>query len=74
MNEMIMVCHSLNNNTLTGFVISLYLNTNPLISLIPPNFRIASNFRHLLSCGTIIGINLFKKKRSCFLIKEVIIE
>ena len=36
MNEMIMVCHSLNNNTCTGLVISLCLNTNPLISLIPP--------------------------------------
>ena len=35
MNKMIMVCHSLNNYTRTGFVISLCLNTNPLISLIP---------------------------------------
>ena len=36
MNEMIIVCHSLNNNTCMGLVISLCLNTNPLISLIPP--------------------------------------
>ena len=35
MNEMIMVCHSLNNNTCTGLVISICLSTNPLISLIP---------------------------------------
>ena len=35
MNEMIMVCHSLNNNTCTGLVISLCLNPNSLISLIP---------------------------------------
>ena len=43
MNEMITLCHSLNNNTRTGLVISLCLNAN----------RMASNFRHLLSCGTI---------------------
>ena len=41
-----MVNHSLDNNTHTGHVISLCLNENPLISLIP---RMASNFRHLLS-------------------------
>ena len=35
MNEMIMVCHSMNNNTRTGLVIYLCLDTNPLISLIP---------------------------------------
>ena len=35
MNEMIMVVHSLNNNTSTGLDISLCLNANPLISLIP---------------------------------------
>ena len=52
MNEMIMVCHSVNNNTRTGLVISLSLSTNPLISLIPPG--IASNFRHLPSCGAIV--------------------
>ena len=34
MNEMIMVCHSLNNNTRMGLVISFCLNANPLISLI----------------------------------------
>ena len=37
MNEMIMVCHSLNNNTRTGLIISLCLNANPLIGLIPLN-------------------------------------
>ena len=31
------VVPSLNNNTHTGLVISLCLNANPLISLIPPN-------------------------------------
>ena len=36
MNEMIMVCHSVSNNTRTGLVISLCLKTNPLINLIPP--------------------------------------
>ena len=51
MNEMIRVSH-LNNNTRTGLVISLCLNTNPLVSLIP---QIALNFRHLRSCGTIVG-------------------
>ena len=50
MNEMIMVCYSLNNNTRTGLAISLCLNVNPLMSLIP---RMASNFRHLFSCGTV---------------------
>ena len=34
MNAMIMVCHSLNNNTRTALVISFCLNANPLISLI----------------------------------------
>ena len=42
MNEMIMVCHSLNNKKLTGLVVSLCLNANPLISLIPPNGDIYS--------------------------------
>ena len=38
LNEpVVMVCPSLNNNTRTGLVISLCLNTNPLMSLIPPN-------------------------------------
>ena len=37
MNEMIMVCHSLNNNTPTGLVRCLCLNANPLISLLPPS-------------------------------------
>ena len=34
MNEMIMVCHSVKNNTRTGLVIFPCLDTNPLISLI----------------------------------------
>ena len=57
MNETFMVSHSLDNNTHTGHVISLCLNANPLISLIP---RMASNFRHLLSCGT-MGDETFPK-------------
>ena len=36
MNKMIMMSHSLNNNTCMGLIISLCLNTNPLVSLIPP--------------------------------------
>ena len=36
MNELIMVCHSLSSNTCAGLVVSLCLNTNPLISLVPP--------------------------------------
>ena len=31
MNKIIMVCHSLNNNTHTGLVISLCLNASPLL-------------------------------------------
>ena len=51
MNEMIMVSHSLKNNTNMGLVISLCLNTNPLISLIPPNgLKFQTCF---VSCGTI---------------------
>ena len=34
-----------------GLVTSLCSNSNHLISLIPP--QTASNFRHLISCGTI---------------------
>ena len=37
MNAIIMLCHSLNNNTRTGLVKSFCLNTNPLIGLIPPD-------------------------------------
>ena len=48
-----MMRHS-ENNTRMGLVISLCLNSNHLISLItPPPPQTASNFRHLLSCGTI---------------------
>ena len=49
MNEMIMVCHSLINNTGTSLTVSFLSNTNPLSS------QITSNFRHLLSCGTIVA-------------------
>ena len=34
MNEMILVCHSLNNKTRTGLILSLCLNTDPLVRLI----------------------------------------
>ena len=34
---MIMVCHSVNNNTRTGLGISYCLDTNTLISLMLPN-------------------------------------
>ena len=44
---------SVNNNTHMGLVISLCSNSNHLISLIP---QTASNFRHLLSCGTVATI------------------
>ena len=39
------------NNPCMGLVISICSNSNHLISLIP--HQTASNFRHLLSCGTI---------------------
>ena len=42
--------HSVYNNTRMGLVISLSSNLNHLISLIP---QTESNFRYLLSCGTI---------------------
>ena len=62
MNAMIMVWHYLNNNTRTNFVISLSLNANPLISLIPsPPPQMASNFRHLLGCGTIAMLHRHTK-------------
>ena len=48
--------HSVNNDTRMGLVTSICSNSNHLISLIPP--QTASNFRHLLSCGTIAEINL----------------
>ena len=47
---MIMIRHSVTNNTRLGLVASLCSNLNYLISLVP---RTASNFGHLLSCGTI---------------------
>ena len=61
MNEMIMASHSLNNNTRMSLVISLCLNTNRLVSLIPP---IASNLRYLISCGTIDN-TIFPCNLSC---------
>ena len=48
---MIMTRYSVNNNTPMGLVISLCSNSNHLISNTP---KTASNFRHLLSCGTIV--------------------
>ena len=47
-----MTCHSVNNNIRTGLVISLCSSSNHLISYYP---QTVSNFRHLLSCGTIVG-------------------
>ena len=47
-----MTRYSVNNNTCIGLVISLCSNSNHLISLIPP--KTAADFRHLLSCGTIV--------------------
>ena len=49
-----MMRHSVNNSTRMGVVISLCTNSNHLISLTP---QTASNFRHLLSCGTIVFAN-----------------
>ena len=49
-----MMNHSVNNNTCIGLVcLFVCSNSNPLISLI---LRTASNFRHLLSCGTIVEL------------------
>ena len=56
MSEMITVCHSLNNNTRMGLFISLFKYIS-FDQSDPP--RIASNFRHLLSCGTIEHQMLF---------------
>ena len=49
-----MTSHSVNNNTRMGLVVSLCSNSNHLISLGHPPPPTASNFRHLLSCGTIV--------------------
>ena len=57
MNEMIMVSHSLNNNTLTGLVIALCLNTFGQSD--PPELP-----QILLSCGTIVGISSFSSVRN----------
>ena len=61
MNEIVMVCHSLINNTSMGLIVSLCSNTNPLVSLIRPPPGITSNFRHLLSCGTMWLCLLFSQ-------------
>ena len=55
MNEMIMMGHSLNNNTRMGYM-SLFKYTSFGQSASP---RIASNFRHLLSCGTTVTVFRF---------------
>ena len=52
MNEMITVYYSPKQQYTCGSFIFLCFNINLLISQIPPP-RIASNFRHLLSCDTI---------------------
>ena len=57
--------HSVYNNTRKGLVISLCLNSNHLISLIPP--QTASNFRHLLSCDTIGIAKISLKNLDSFL-------
>ena len=46
-----MACHSLNIITRTGLVVSLSLNVNPLISLIPPN---SLKFQTFTRCGAIV--------------------
>ena len=51
-----MTCHFVNNNTRMGLVISLCSKLKSFDQLIPP--QTASNFRHLLSCGTIVHISL----------------
>ena len=51
---MMMMRHSVNNNTRMGLVIFLCSNSNHLISLIP---RTVSNFRHLLSCGKVHSLS-----------------
>ena len=53
MNWMTIVCHSLNNNTRTGLIISLCLNVNTMYFNQSDPPRMAAKFRHLLSCGTI---------------------
>ena len=49
-----MMSHSVSNIARMGLVCLFFSNSNLLISLIPPPPpRAGSNFRHLLSCGTI---------------------
>ena len=60
MNEMIMVSHSLSNNSCTDLVISGSLFKYKSFDQSDPPPRMASNFRHLLSCGTIIWVKKAK--------------
>ena len=50
MNEMIMVSHSLNNNTRTGLCYIFLFKYKSFDQSDPPN---SLKFRHLPSCGTI---------------------
>ena len=52
-----MVCHSVNDNTPLGLVISLCSNSDNFISLVPGT---ASNFTHLLNCGTIQNVYVYE--------------
>ena len=52
---MIMMHYSVNINTRMALGISFCSNSNHLISIIP---RTASNFTHLLSCGTIEAMKI----------------
>ena len=56
-----MTSHSGNNNTRIGLAISLCSNSTHLISFSAP--QIASNFRHLLSCGTIVTFGTHRPSR-----------
>ena len=53
-----MTRHSVNNNTRMGLVISLKFKSFDQFN-IP---QTASNFRHLLSCGTIVGCKVMAKE------------
>ena len=52
-----MTRHSVNNNTRMDLVISLCSNSNHFKSSVNTP-QTASNFRHLLSCGTVIAFPL----------------
>ena len=57
---MIMMPHSVNNNTCMGLVIFLCSNSNHLVSLIP---RTDSNFRHSLSCRHFVAMTMKNEGR-----------